>query len=163
MANTYYSDLLSAGSNPNGRSGPWPQLTKGTVSLPNGTNLGNGDVIKMFAVSAPGTLYELHLDISGSLESGTPALTGTISDDQSSPNVYFVSASKANTNGDTFTTLLQNGGRCTLSSMGEAGMFGVVAYGEILDPVIQINITHDSGGAMAAARTIKFWALTRNT
>lgn len=152
----YYSDLVDSTKVTGGKALLTLAATVGTVSFPSGTALLNGDTVKLFFISQYTRLYELHLDISGALESGTPGITGTVSD---GTNVYFVSASKVNGNGDTLTTLLRSGGRGNLSGMGESGMFGVVDYTQ--DTVMQLNITADGGGAMAAARTIKFYAYTQ--
>lgn len=153
---TYYSDQVDSTKLTGGTSYPSLMANVGILTFPSGTALVNGDIAKLFYVSAYTRLYELHLDISGALEAGTPGITGTISD---GTNVYFVNASKVNGNGDTLQTLLRSGGRGNLSAMGEAGMFGVQDY--TADTVIQLNITADGGAAMAAARTIKFYAYTQ--
>lgn len=152
----YYSDQVDSTKLTGGKAYPSLIVNSGIMTFPSGTALLNLDVVKLFFISAYTRLYELHLDVSGALESGTPGITGTISD---GTNVYFVNASKVNGNGDTLQVLLRSGGRGNLSAMGEANMFGVQDYTQ--DTVLQLNITADGGGTMAAIRTIKFWAFTQ--
>lgn len=164
----FYSNLLPSGSVNQGRSGVYPQITRGIVTIPSGTTLVAADTIQLFQVSSPGVLYECHIDISGALESGSAGLTGVLEDNLASPNVYVATGAVVNAAGTTFQGILRAGGLGTLAQCGTAGRFGVLAYGSTttpaaVDPVIQILLGGTAGGATAAIRTIQFWALTMNT
>lgn len=155
---TYQSDIIAQGVP--AQSGVYMRIVRGTVTLANGTNLQNNDVIQLFKLSANNRLYYLALDISAALDGGA-ALTGTISD---GTNTYQTNAGAVTRNAaaSTFQAVLRTGGRMCLDSVDQtSGMLGSFAA-PASDVVVQINITNNSGGAMGQQTLIRFIAMVQS-
>lgn len=151
----YNSDIIAAGQA--AKSGVYPQLTRFSVTIPDATTLAAGDLIKLFKVAAIGRLYEVVLDISGALESGTPGLTATFDD---GTNTYTDDTGVVNTAGTTLGGIVQAGGVGLLHLGSTAGRYGTLQI--TADTVFQLTIGGTAGGAISGAKTIKGWALTGN-
>ena len=152
---TFNSDIIAAGDP--AKSGTYPQLTHFQVVIPITTTLVTADLIKLFKLSANARLYEVYLDISGALESGSAGLTGTFND---GTNTYTASAAVVSAATTTLGGIIQAGGIGLLHRGATAGTFGVLQ--PTVDTVFQLTLGGTAGGATAAARTINGWALTKN-
>lgn len=155
----YQSNLIL--QNVPAKSGVYPQITVGQLVIPTSTTLLTNDLLQLFKLSAPGRLLDVWLDISGALETTSGTITLQLQDDAGTPLIY--TATDGIVNGATNNTLAkiaQNGGVGFCALGATAGRFGSQLY--TADATFSLLVALGGADATAAARTINFWALTRN-